>query len=104
MVSEWKTRREKIMELLQATSEAISLDDLCRELDVFDKRIILEDLQHISVSLKRESKKQLIIIPARCKNCGFIFKKSKRFKVPSKCPKCKKERIIPFFIRLNKVK
>ena len=31
----------------------------------------------------------LIIIPAECRDCGFVFAKRKRPKKPGKCPICK---------------
>ncbi|MEM2143984.1 MAG: hypothetical protein QW279_01365 [Candidatus Jordarchaeaceae archaeon] len=87
----WDTRRERIVKLLN-TSEPVSLDDLCRELEVFDKRIILEDLHHIALTLKRAGGK-LVMLPPTCLSCGFVFKDLKKPKMPSRCPNCKSERI-----------
>ncbi|HIJ78920.1 MAG: ArsR family transcriptional regulator [Desulfobulbaceae bacterium] len=33
--------------------------------------------------------KSLIIIPAQCLACGFIFRNREKVKKPGKCPKCK---------------
>ncbi len=92
----WNTRRERITRML-STGEPVSLDDLCQELRVFDKRIILKDLSHIAQSL-RKTGRSLIMSPPMCSRCGFAFKGLKKPKMPSRCPKCKSERITqPFF-------
>jgi len=49
-------------------------------------------LSHIARSVKHQRKK-LIIKPAECIGCGYIFKKRKRFTSPSRCPICKSEHI-----------
>lgn len=87
----WDTRRERIIKMLN-TSEPVSLDDLCGELGEFDKKIILEDLHHIALTLKRMDGK-LVMLPPTCLSCGFVFKDLKKPKMPSRCPKCKSERI-----------
>ncbi len=81
------TRRQKIIKLLEERDYSVS--ELALLLDMRGKgssKIILEDLRAISKTLKREGK-VLLIQPARCRNCGFIFKPE--IKVPSKCPKCR---------------
>jgi predicted Zn-ribbon and HTH transcriptional regulator len=47
-------------------------------------------LNHISRSVKHQGKK-LIIKPAECLGCGYVFEKRKRFTRPSRCPICKSE-------------
>ena len=49
-------------------------------------------LNHISRSIKRQGKK-LIITPAECFGCEYVFEKRKRFTRPSRCPICKSEHI-----------
>ena len=49
-------------------------------------------LSHIARSVKHQRKK-LVIIPAECLECGYIFEKRKRFTRPSRCPICKSEYI-----------
>ena len=53
-------------------------------------------------SVKGEA--ELIIDPATCKGCGFQFRERSRIKTPSKCPRCRGERIMPatFFIQEKK--
>ena len=56
---------------------------------------ILEHLPHIAKSIKPE--RELVMLPAQCRKCEFIFKERQDkniFKKPSKCPKCNSERIL----------
>ena len=52
------------------------------------KKVILEDLKAIQKTLRREGK-VLLIKPAECRKCGFVF--PPEIKVPSRCPRCKSE-------------
>ncbi|BAD85093.1 hypothetical protein, conserved [Thermococcus kodakarensis KOD1] len=83
------TRRERIISLLEERDYSPS--ELARALDLHGKgsvKIILEDLKAIQKILKRDGK-VLLIKPAECRNCGFVFKPE--IKVPSRCPRCKSE-------------
>lgn len=83
------TRRERIISLLEERDYSPS--ELARALDLRGKgsvKVILEDLKSIQKILKREEK-VLLIKPAECRNCGFVFKPE--IKVPSRCPRCKSE-------------
>ncbi len=66
---------------------------------------ILEDLHHIAKSIKPQ--RELVMLPAECKICHFVFKERQdkaKFKKPTKCPKCNSERILAptFCIRERK--
>ncbi len=67
---------------------------------------ILEDLHHVAKSVRPE--KELVMLPAQCKKCRFIFRERQdrqKMKKPSKCPKCKSERILaPVFTIRKKEK
>lgn len=81
------TRRQKIIKLLEERDYSVS--ELAMLLDMRGRgssKIIVEDLRAISKTLKHEGK-VLLIQPAQCRSCGFIFKPE--IKVPSKCPKCR---------------
>lgn len=49
-------------------------------------------LNHIARSIKHQRGK-LIIKPAECLGCGYVFEKRRRFTRPSRCPICKSEYI-----------
>ena len=51
---------------------------------------IVEDLKHVAYKYKDK----FVAKPAICKICGFIFKERERIrKKPSKCPRCRNEKI-----------
>jgi len=54
-------------------------------------------------SIERSAKHQgerLVVEPARCEPCGFVFQSREKLTTPSRCPKCKSERIHPPRFRL----
>ncbi|NCN64672.1 MAG: transcriptional regulator [Candidatus Altiarchaeum hamiconexum] len=58
----------------------------------FPEKVIADDIKHIKKSISHRGK--LMIKPAECINCGFVFKEREKIKSPSKCPECKSERIM----------
>ncbi|MFO7970290.1 MAG: transcriptional regulator [Desulfobacterales bacterium] len=84
-----KTIRKQIIELLN--NKEMSARDLSRTLSIREKEVYTH-LSHIARSVTAR-KKKLMIIPAECLECGFIFEKRKRFTRPSRCPRCKSEHI-----------
>ncbi len=62
-----------------------------------DVRDVIEDLEHIRRSVRPQ---RLVLVPASCRNCGFVFKERSRAKTPSKCPRCRQERIEPAKYRI----
>lgn len=49
-------------------------------------------LEHIHKTLER-SGRELVVTPAECTHCGFVFKKRDRLTKPGKCPVCRSESI-----------
>ena len=80
-VEEFKTRREKIAELISETD--LNPSEIANIVRVTEKTVI-EDLKHIAKSKKYG---KLLILPARCRNCGYTFEPE--IKVPKRCPICK---------------
>ena len=83
------TRRQKIIKLLEKRDHSVS--ELAMLLEMRGKgsrKVILEDLRIIAGIVRREGK-VLLIQPAQCKKCGFIFKPE--IKIPGRCPKCRSE-------------
>lgn len=87
------TRRETIAELLERSNHPLTAQEICEMLDIKKRSIVYEDIEHISKSVKRENK-ELLIRPAICGKCQFVFKVGKSVKEPSKCPKCKSQWIL----------
>jgi len=78
------TRRKDIEDIL--SQNRISLQEIANIFGV-ELKEILEDVEHIKKSRK------LVMFPAQCKKCGFVFRERSKIKTPSKCPRCKHERI-----------
>ena len=97
------TRRKRIAKMLEETEYPLTAEDICKEFDIKDRSIVYKDITHISKSIKNESK-ELLVQPARCGNCDFVFKVKGTAKRPSKCPKCRGQWIISpgYLIRLRK--
>ena len=62
---------------------------------------VAEHLAHLEKSLKPSGGK-LVVLPAECLACGFIFKDRKRFTRPGSCPECRSTRIDPPAFRVER--
>ena len=56
-----------------------------------DRRDVEDELQH-AIRTARAAGHEIVIEPARCKDCGFRFAETKLVK-PGRCPQCKGSRI-----------
>ena len=81
-------RQEIIAQLVQGPNSArdISAAVSISERDVYDH------LEHIRKSIS-QSGRHLVVTPAECKKCGFVFAKRDKLKRPGKCPVCNGESI-----------
>jgi len=63
---------------------------------------VIEDIEHIKRTIKQT--KRMIMIPAKCGLCDFVFKERSKVKPPTKCPECKREKIEEpkFVIKIGK--
>jgi transcriptional regulator len=84
--SEMPTRRERIIELLELGK--YTPKDLARLLEVKVVEV-LDDLEHVRKSIG----KKLEIVSAFCSACEYTFEDRKRLNTPSRCPKCRAERV-----------
>ncbi len=85
------TLRRRI--LARLTQEELGFEELRREMEA-PARALEDDLRHIERSL-RHSHARLRIEPARCLSCAFIFhdRAARHLHAPSRCPRCRSERI-----------
>lgn len=65
--------------------------DLSARVSISEREVSLH-LEHIRKSISA-SGRHLLIVPAECKKCGFVFAKREKLKRPGKCPVCKGESI-----------
>lgn len=64
--------------------------DISRAVGIREKEV-LEHLPHLARSLAHSGR--FVIQPSECLDCGFVFRKRKRFKTPGRCPVCRSEGI-----------
>lgn len=83
------TVRREIMGILE--DQLLSAKEISGTVGISVKEVY-EHLVHIQKSASQEEK-HLRISPAKCKKCGFVFKKRDRLKKPGKCPVCRGESI-----------
>lgn len=85
----YETIRQKIISLLKEntlSSKEISADASASEKEVY------AHLEHIQKTINKKEHK-LIVTPAECIKCDFVFRKRERLKKPGKCPACHSEKI-----------
>ena len=84
-----QTARQALLEALRSGPRTAK--DLSVEVSL-PEREIAAHLEHLERSLAH-GELELCIEPPRCLGCGFGFKKRERLDRPSRCPRCKSERI-----------
>ena len=88
--------RRHLLDLL--TGEPRSVSSLARELGL-QRGDIEEDLRHMIRSARAQGHR-VVIVPARCRACGFEFGEDKLSK-PGKCPACRASRIFEAQIQVE---
>ncbi len=81
-------RHELLVELQAGPVSALELSG---RIGVPEKDVY-EHLEHIRATLHHTGRR-LVIQPAECVKCGFLFQKRERLKKPGKCPVCRSESI-----------
>ncbi|ACB40564.1 transcriptional regulator [Pyrobaculum neutrophilum] len=90
-----ETVRERLAKVLLEAEEPLDIYQLHALVQTDLKPSELyEELEHVKKTLKRMGYR-LEVVPATCKRCGFQFTDRERLKKPSRCPRCKSERIDP---------
>lgn len=86
-----ETSRHEIVTLLK--EERLTARELSERMGISEKEV-LEHLEHVRIALHAG----LVVTPAECLGCGFIFRKRERLKGPGRCPVCRSEHIAePYF-------
>ena len=76
--------RRELIELLRG--RMLPLSEIAR-IEKTRVQDLEDDLEHLRKSLRHEGLR-LVIEPARCQKCDFVFTKG-RFHKPGRCPKCR---------------
>ena len=95
-----ETTRERILRLLLESRKPLSAAEIATLLGldpVHAEKEIYSHLKHIAKTLRRRygGRYTLYMVPPRCRNCGYIFKDLSEPRRPSKCPRCRSQRIEP---------
>jgi hypothetical protein len=88
--------RKDILALLSVQPRSVS--SLARDLGL-KRGDVEDDLRH-ALRSARAAGHQVIVVPARCRTCGFTFDEEKLSK-PSKCPACRGTRLYEAQIRVE---
>jgi predicted Zn-ribbon and HTH transcriptional regulator len=82
------TPRQAMKELLaEQPRSSLELSQLLSQ----SEKEVLDHLAHLARA--PDPGRRFHIIPAVCKNCGFVFKKRERLTRPGRCPRCQHESI-----------
>ncbi len=84
-----ETIRQKIISALKG--QTLSVREISVIARITDKEVH-DHLDHIKRSINKRIH-SLIIMPAECRKCGFVFRKREKLKKPGKCPVCRSETI-----------
>ncbi|GAB4261848.1 MAG: hypothetical protein Kow0092_11700 [Deferrisomatales bacterium] len=90
------TARQRLAERLRRGPATVR--ELARELGLREAEVA-DHLEHVARSLRPGER--LAEEPAACLACGFAFRGRRRVRTPSRCPRCKSERIAPAVLRIE---
>jgi transcriptional regulator len=85
----YETLRRRIVQILKggpSTGRELAGQLRIPERDVYDH------LEHIRKTMNKGDY-HLVVEPARCEKCGFVFRKRDRLKKPGRCPICHSESV-----------
>jgi len=83
------TVRHEISSALE--QRVLSAGEISRKVRI-SEREVYSHLEHIRKTVSKFGK-HLVITPAECRKCGFVFTKRERLRKPGKCPLCRGESI-----------
>ena len=82
------TFRKDLVAILSAEPRSVS--SIAREMG-FRRSDVEDDLRH-ALRSARAAGHRIVVVPARCRTCGFTFGEDKLTK-PGKCPACRGTRL-----------
>lgn len=85
-----RTPRQRIIDLI--TGARLSSYQLAQMLGIRERQVE-EHLAHVVKTIARDKTRRFILDPARCQDCGFVFRERRRLTSPSRCPQCRSEAI-----------
>lgn len=88
VVTQDGTIRQRIATMLKGQS--LTVREISKALRISEKEVYYH-LEHVQRSCGIKNK--LISEPARCLDCGFVFRKRSKLSAPGRCPVCRSEAI-----------
>jgi len=95
----YETIRKYIIALLE--QETLSPRDISQLIRIPEKDVS-DHLNHIRKTLNKNVY-HLVVVPAQCEKCGFVFTKRERLSKPGKCPICHDTLIHPPLFHIEKI-
>jgi transcriptional regulator len=92
-----ETMREALRRALRAGRATAR--DLSGEVGIREKDVA-EHLEHLARSLEHRGER-LVVEPAACLACGYVFRERSRLSRPGACPECRSTRIDPPVFRIE---
>lgn len=89
--------RKELLDLLRGAPPR-SVADIAQALELAPKDVE-DDLRHLLRSVRHRGYR-VVLTPARCRHCDFVFHKDKLGK-PGKCPRCRQTWISPPLIHIE---
>lgn len=83
------TVRQRIAELLR--SAELTAQEISKQASVAEREVA-EHLRHLEHTLLQSGERLRVLSP-HCVKCGFVFGEREKHGRPSRCPKCKSERL-----------
>lgn len=82
-------RRETVRQVIQIFLEGdpATIREVSQGVGASEKDVV-GHMEHLARSLPRRGF-ELIVVPAECEKCGFVFRKRGRLRRPGRCPLCR---------------
>ena len=96
----YETLRKRIAAILK--EESFSGRELAAQLRI-PERDVYHHLEHIRRTMNKGDF-HLVVEPARCEKCGFVFAKRERLSKPGRCPLCRSESVTQPVFSVEEVK
>jgi predicted Zn-ribbon and HTH transcriptional regulator len=90
------TIRQRIIQILKEGGGTIR--EISQLMGIKEKEVV-EHLPYVQRSVGKD--KPLIVEPARCFSCDYVFKDRTRFATPSRCPVCRSTHILPALLGID---
>ena len=85
------TIRQRIAEVLRG--QELTAREISERASILEREVA-EHLRHLEQS-RHNSAERLSTLAPHCIACGFVFEARRKHSRPSRCPRCKSERLSP---------